>query len=197
MIQFRPEEQLAPAISVKFSCMICMAFPEVTIDPKNTKVWKQLPKAVPSNRMCLHIRHKLECPTCISAPEDESIVRERYFIEPKYREAILERDNYTCQACGYKQTTKPERIPNKGPEESDAEYLYRRFSSGWGVAGQPRSLVVAHYAKRYGEETYENRHKMENARTLCENCHNMETALHQMEAWLERKKTCQWLQVLE
>ena len=186
-----------PTVVVKFNCMICMAFPEVALDPNNPKAWKQLPNPVPSNRMCLHVRHKLECPTCVVEPAEEAEIRERYFIEPTYRDEILARDHYTCQACGYKQTSKPDRIPNRMAGETEAEYLYRRFSSSWGSSGQPRSLVVAHYARRYVEETYENRHKMENARTLCENCHNMETALHQMEDWLQRKKTCPWLHASE
>jgi 5-methylcytosine-specific restriction endonuclease McrA len=193
-----PAEQTSPAaVVVKFACMICMAFPEVVLDPNDTKKWKQSTNPVPSNRMCLHVRHKLDCPTCMVEPAEEAEIRERYFIEPKYRDAILTKDGYTCQACGYRQTEKPERIPNKKPTESDAEYLYRRFSAGWRTAESPKSLVVAHFAKRYGDETYENRHKMENARSLCEDCHNMETALHQMEDWLQRKKTCPWLQALE
>ena len=197
MIRIPAEQTSAPAIAVKFACMICMAFPEVVVDPRDPRKWSQSTNPIPSNRMCLHVRHKLDCPTCVVEPAEEAEIRERYLIEPKYRDAILARDGYTCQACGYKQTEKPERIPNKKATESDAEYLYRRFSAGWRVAGSPKSLVVAHYARRYGDETYENRHKMENARTLCEDCHNMETALHQMQDWLERKKTCPWLQALE
>ena len=197
MIKITAEQRSAAVIVVKFACMICMAFPEIALDTNDPKKWNQKPNPVPSNRICLHVKHKLDCPTCMFETAEAAEIRERYFIEPKYRDAILARDGYTCQACGYKQTSKPDRIPNRKPDETDAEYLYRRFSAGWQASGLPRSLVVAHYARRYGEETYENRHKMENARTLCEDCHNMETALHQMEDWLERKKSCTWLQALE
>ncbi len=47
-----------------------------------------------------------------------------YFIERGFREAILKRDKYTCQACGYKQKTKPTSIPLKKKNETDADYLY-------------------------------------------------------------------------
>lgn len=197
MIKIGAGEASMPSVVVKFACMICMAFPEVALDPMDAKKWKPIPNPIPSNRLCFHVRHKLDCPSCMVEPAEEAEIRERYFIEPKYREEILARDSYTCQACGYRQIVKPERISNRKTNETDAEYLYRRFSAGWSTPGSPRNLVVAHYARRYEEETYDNRHKMENARTLCEDCHNMETALHQMEDWLERRKSCPWLQALE
>ena len=201
MIKLTEEDELRnkdePLLLVKMSCMICMAFAEVIVDKKNTAIWEQRPNAVPSNRICLHLKHKLECPHCEVGVEPEEVVRERYFIEPKYRDEILKRDRYTCQACGYKQTEKPAGIQRRAKGEDEAKYLYRRFMSSLARHGKPRSLVVAHYSTRYEEETYESRHKLENARTLCEDCHNMETAQHQMEAWTKRMDECPQLKKLE
>ncbi len=184
-------------IRVKMTCMICIAFPEIVIQKRNTRVWYQLPNPVPSNRLCFHIRHQLECVHCEFGVAPEAEVREMYFIERGFREAILKRDKYTCQACGYKQKTKPTSIPLKKKNETDADYLYRRFISSLGRFDQEKSLVVAHYSRRYESETYENRHTMENARTLCVDCHNAETAKHQMEDWLEKMKICPRLNKVE
>jgi hypothetical protein len=184
-------------IHVKMSCLICMAFPEVIVHKKNTKLWFQSSNPVPSNRLCFHIKHKLECPHCEFGIASEDEMRGVYFIERRYREAILKRDNFTCQACGYKQDQKPTPIPLRKKNETEADYLYRRFISTLGKAGQAKHLAIAHYSKRYDEETYENRHKVENARTLCVDCHNAETAKHQMEIWLERMRECAWLNRLE
>jgi len=201
MIKLTEEDKLrhkdVPLLLVKMNCMICMAFPEVVVQKDNTAIWKQVPNAVPSNRICLHLKHKLECPYCEAGVEPEEVVRERYFIETDYKEEVLKRDNYTCQACGYKQTQKPSGIKRRAKGESDATYLYRRFTSALASHDKPKSLVVAHYSKRYGEETYDNRHKLENARTLCIDCHNMETAKHQMEEWMKRMNECLWLKNLE
>jgi len=186
-----------PLIRVRMHCMICMIFPEVIIKKDNTRIWKQLPNPVPSNRLCSHLKHKLECPYCEFGIEPEEEIRERYFIEPEFREEILKRDNYTCQACGYNQKEKPPSIPPKKKGESDADYLYRRFVSTLASHDRPKLLVVAHYSRRYEDESYDERHKMKNARTLCEDCHNMETAKHQMEAWLKRMEECPWLKSLE
>lgn len=174
--------EAASELVIKMNCMICMAFPQAIIQKDNTRIWKQLPNPVPSNRVCLHLKHRLECPHCKFGVEPEEAVRERYFMEPKYREEIIRRDNHACQACGYKLTEKPQNIPNRMKNESEEEYLYRRFTSDLARSDKPKSLVVAHYSRRYDEETYENRHKMQNARTLCVDCHNLETAKHQMEA---------------
>lgn len=184
-------------IAVKMSCMICMTFPEVTIKKNNTKIWEQIPNPVPSNRMCFHIKHNLECPHCKIGVSPDAEIREKYFMTPEFKEQILKRDKYTCQACGYKQKEKPISISRRGKNESDADYLFRRFTAALNKSGQYKSLVVAHYSKRYENETYENRHKMENARTLCVGCHNMETAKHQMENWLKRMSECPWLKKLE
>jgi len=184
-------------IPIKMNCMVCMAFPEIAVPKDNTRIWKQLPKPVPSNKLCLHTKHKLECPHCEIGIVPEEEVREMYFMESDFREKILKRDDYTCQACKYKQKEKPVSIPNRKKGESESDYLFRRFMSSLGSSNQNKSLVVAHYSKRYENETYDNRHKMENARTLCVDCHNMETAKHQMESWLERMKECPWLKKLE
>lgn len=201
MIKLTEEDKLrhkdSPLIHVKMSCMICMAFPEIAVRKDNTTMWEQIPNPVPSNRICLHLKHELECPHCEVGVEPEEALRERYFIEPKYRDEILERDKYTCQACGYKQTEKPAGVQRRAKGEEDAKYLHRRFMSNLARHGKPRSLVVAHYSKRYEEETYESRHKLENARTLCEDCHNMETAKHQIEAWVRRMNECPRLKKLE
>jgi hypothetical protein len=201
VIKLTEEDRLrngdAPLILVKMTCMICMAFPQVAVRRENTAVWEQRPNAVPSNRLCLHLKHKLECPHCEVGVEPEEVVRERYFIETEFREQILKRDNYTCQACGYMQRQKPNPTKLRTKEESEAEYLHRRFISEMSSHGKPRSLVVAHYSKRYGEESYDKRHKLENARTLCVDCHNIETAKHQMEEWMKRMNECPWLKKLE
>ena len=201
MIKLSEEDKLRnidnPLVLVKMSCMICMAFPKVGVQKENTAIWEQIPDPLPSNRVCLHLKHKLECPHCEVGVEPEEVVRERYFIEPKYRDEILKRDRYTCQACGYKQTEKPAGTQRRAKGEDESKYLYRRFMSSLARHGKPRSLVVAHYSKRYEEETYESRHKLENARTLCEDCHNMETAKHQMEAWTKRLDECPRLKKLE
>jgi hypothetical protein len=184
-------------VRVKMTCMICMSFPEVAIQIDDTRIWHQLPNPVPSNRLCFHIRHELECAHCDFGIVSESEMREMYFIESKFREAILKRDKYTCQACGYEQKNKPASISRRKKDETEADYLYRRFVSSLTKSEQDKSLVVAHYNRRYKNETYENRHKMENARTLCVDCHNAETAKHQMERWLERRKECPWLNKLD
>jgi 5-methylcytosine-specific restriction endonuclease McrA len=201
MIKLTEEDKLRNndnrLVLVKMSCMICMAFPKVGVQKENTVMWEQIPDPLPSNRVCLHLKHKLECPHCEVGVEPEEVVRERYFIEPQFREEILKRDNYTCQACGYKQTQKPNAVRRRGKGESEADYLRRRFISGLAYHGKPKSLVVAHYSRRYGEETYDRRHTLENARTLCEDCHNMETAKHQIEAWMKRMIECPQLMKLE
>jgi len=201
MIKLSKEDILgskdAPFVRLKMSCMICMAFPEVVVQKENTAIWEQVPNPVPSNRVCLHLKHKLECPFCEVGVEPEEVVRERYFIDPNFREEILKRDDYTCQACGYKHAQKPDGITRRTKGESEAAYLHRRFISDLARHDKPRSLVVAHYSKRYGEETYDSRHKLENARTLCLDCHNMETAKHQMEGWMKRMNECPWLKKLE
>jgi hypothetical protein len=152
---------------------------------------------VPSNRVCLHLKHKLECPYCEAGVAPEEVIRERYFMEPRFRDEILKRDNYTCQACGYRQAQKPKGIKPRAKEEDEAAYLHRLFISNLAHHEKPRSLVVAHYSKRYEEETYDSRHKLENARTLCVDCHNMETAKHQMEEWIKRMNECPLLKKLE
>jgi len=201
MIKLTKEDKLRheglPFVLIKMNCMICMAFPEVVVQKENTAIWKQKPNPVPSNRVCFHLKHKLECPYCEVSAEPEEVVRERYHIEPHFREEVLKRDNYTCQACGYKQTQKPNGIKSRAKGEAEAEYLHRRFISDLAHHDKPKSLVVAHYSKRYGEETYNSRHKLENARTLCIDCHNMETAKHQMEEWMKRMNECPWLKKLE
>jgi 5-methylcytosine-specific restriction endonuclease McrA len=201
MIKLSEEDLLryndSTPIHVKLMCMICMAFPEVAIQKGDTRIWHQLSNPVPSNRLCFHIKHELECPHCEFGVVPEEEIRERYFIDPIFRDSILKRDKYTCQACGYKQENKPPSITRRKKNENEAEYLYRRFMSSLGKSDQDRSLVVAHYSRRYEDETYENRHKMDNARTLCVDCHNAETAKHQMESWLERMKECPWLNKLE
>jgi 5-methylcytosine-specific restriction endonuclease McrA len=201
MIKLSKEDLLrykdSTLIQVKMSCMICMAFPELEIRLDSPGVWHQLPNPVPSNRLCFHIRHKLECPYCEFGVITEQEERETYFIAPVFRDAIIMRDNYTCQACGYKQENKPPSIPRRKKNESEADYLYRRFVSSLGKSDQDRLLAVAHYSRRYEDETYENRHNMDNARTLCVDCHNAETAKHQMESWLERMNECPWLNKLE
>jgi 5-methylcytosine-specific restriction endonuclease McrA len=200
MIELSEEDLLmhkGDLISIKMSCMICMAFPEIIIRKDNTRIWEQVPNPVPSNRLCLHTKHDLECPHCKVGVVPEEEIRERYFIEPNFREQVLKRDKYTCQACGYKQKEKPISIPRKSKNESDAGYLFRRFASTLGKSGQNKSLIVAHCSRKYENETYENRHKMENARTLCVDCHNIETAKHQMERWLKKMNECPWLKQLE
>ncbi len=184
-------------IPIKMSCMICMAFPEVIILKNDTIVWHQYPNPIPSNRLCFHLKHELECPNCKFDIKSEEEIREMFFIEPKFREKILKRDNYTCQACGYIQKEKPMFISRRKKGENEKDYLFRRFKSSLGKSNQNKSLVIAHYSRRYENETYQNRHKMENARTLCVDCHNMETAKHQMEGWLKRMKECTWLKRLE
>jgi len=201
MIKLTKEDKLrhkdVPFVPIKMNCMICMAFPEVVVQKENTTIWEQKPNPVPSNRVCLHLKHKLECSYCEVSIEPEEVVRERYFIESDFREEILKRDSYTCQACGYKQTQKPNGIKRRAKGEAGAEYLHRRFISDLARHDKPKPLVVAHYSKRYGEETYNSRHKLENARTLCIDCHNMETAKHQMEEWMKRMNECPRLKKLE
>jgi hypothetical protein len=201
MIKLTEEEKIIHKDSqfalIKMHCMICMAFPEVILQKENTSIWKQNSNPVLSNRVCLHLKHKLECPYCETGVELEEVARERFFIEPSFREEILKRDNYTCQACGYKQVQKPAGIKTRAKGEDEARYLHRRFISTMAYHDKPRSLVVAHYSKRYEEETYDSRHKLENARTLCVDCHNMETAKHQMEDWMKRMNECLWLKKLE
>jgi 5-methylcytosine-specific restriction endonuclease McrA len=201
MLKFSEEDELRfganPLALVKMCCMICMVFPEIIVQKENPLIWKQRPNPVPSNRVCLHIKHKLECPHCEAETAPEEVIRERYFIEPSFRDEILKRDNYTCQACGYKQTQKREAIKRRAKGEDDAQYLHRRFISDLEHHNKAKSLVVAHYSKRYDEETYDSRHKMENARTLCVDCHNIETAKHQMEDWIKRMNECPWLKKLE
>ncbi len=182
-------------IRVKMACMICMSFPEVIL--LNTSEWEQSANPVPSNRMCFHLKHKLNCPNCKYELATVQEVRETYFTESSFKESILKRDDFTCQACGYKQTRKPSTIGRRKKNESEAEYLHRRFVSSLARSNEDKSLAVAHYAKRYKKESYENRHKIENARTLCIDCHNMETAKHQTEAWLSLMETCSWLKNLE
>jgi 5-methylcytosine-specific restriction endonuclease McrA len=201
VIKLSDEDKLrhkdTPLVLVKMTCMICMAFPNVAVQKENTAIWEQVPNPVPSNRICLHLKHKLECPYCEMGVEPEEVVRERYFIESAFREEIFKRDKYTCQACGYKQTLKPNVIKRRAKGEDEATYLHRRFISELARHNNPKSLVGAHYSKRYGEETYDARHDLENARTLCGDCHNMETAKHQMEEWAKRMNECPWLKNLE
>jgi 5-methylcytosine-specific restriction endonuclease McrA len=201
MIKLTDEDLLrdkdSPFVLVRMSCMICMAFPQVIVQKENTAIWGQRPNPVPSNRVCLHLKHKLECPYCEVGVAPEEVIEERYLIEPQFRDEILKRDNYTCQACGYKQVQKPKGNKPRAKEEDDATYLHRLFTSHLEHHDKPRPLVVAHYSKRYEEETYDSRHKLENARTLCEDCHNMETAKHQIEEWIKRMNECPWLKKLE
>ncbi len=138
---------------------------------ESTTIWWQNPNPVPRNRLCLHIKHKLECAYFEFACGGRS--RERTVLsEPHFREQILRRDNYTCQACGYKQTWKPQGIKPRAKEESDGEYLLRRSLSTLSPYDHPKESVVAYYIRRYLEDTYDSGHKLENARTLCEDCHN-------------------------
>ena len=201
MIKLNEEEKLkhkdTQLVLIKMHCMICMVFPEIIIEKENTANWQQKPNPVPSNRLCLHLKHKLECPNCEVGVAEEAVIRERYFIEPSFREEILRRDNHTCQACGYKQVQKPAGIKPRAKGEDEAGYLHRRFISDMAYHDKPRLLVVAHYRKRYEEETYDSRHKLENARTLCVDCHNMETVKHQVEEWIKRMNECPWLKKLE
>jgi hypothetical protein len=201
MIKLNEEDKLkhndSPLVVIKMHCLICMAFPEIIFQKENTAIWQQRPNPVPSNRLCLHLKHKLECPYCEVGIAEEEVIRERYFIEPSFREEILKRDNYICQACGYRQIEKPSGNRRRAKEEDEAGYLYRRFISDLENHEKPKSLVVAHYSKRYDEESYNNRHKLENARTLCVDCHNMETAKHQMEEWMKKMNECPCLKKLE
>jgi hypothetical protein len=201
MIKLSNEDLLrhtaSDTLQVDLACMICMAFPRVSIEVSDLRIWRQLDNPVPSNRLCFHIRHQLDCPHCELGIESQAEQRARFFMESSYREEVLRRDGHTCQACGYKQKEKPASIRRRKKTETRADYLYRRFISGLCRSEQPRSLAVAHYSRRYEEESYENRHRLENARTLCVDCHNAETAKHQMEEWLERMKECPWLRNLE
>ncbi len=182
---------------ITMSCFMCMAFPRVKISVKDTTIWRQLPNPVPSNRMCFHIKHDLECPYCkvgsVSAEEE----RKKYYIEPDFEEKIFERDNYTCRACGYKQKGKPKPVPRRKEGETAKDYLYRRFMASLAKHDQKKSLFVAHFHARYGKETYKNRHEIENARTLCVDCHNTETAMHQMLGWIDKMNKCPRLKKLE
>ncbi len=178
-------------------CFICGAFPKIAINVKDTRIWRQLPNPVPSNRMCFHIKHDLECPHCKVglAPEEE--VKEMYFIEPNFKGIVKKKDGYTCQVCGYKQKEKPKPIPHQQKDETDRDYLYRRFIANLAKSDKEKRLVVAHFHKRYGKETYKKRHEIQNVRILCEDCHNAETANHQIERWVDRLKKCLWLKRLE
>lgn len=184
---------------MRMSCMICMSFPEVSINARNPKVWHQVGdfKRVPSNRMCVHIRHLLTCPTCDATTMSLQEEREMFHIDEDFKRKVLERDDYTCQACGYKPKGKPFRPSRKASWETSENYFNRLFDASMDSSNNYRSLVVAHYHGRYEKETHEDRHKLENARTLCEDCHNTETALHQMKSWLKRSETCPILKELE
>src|SRR5208282_1123155 len=102
MIKLTEEDKLShkdhDAVLIKMHCMICTVFPEVVIQLENTAIWEQSPNPVPSNRVCLHLKHRLECPHCEFGVVDEEAIRERYHIDQDFREKILKRDNYTCQA---------------------------------------------------------------------------------------------------
>ena len=177
---------------------MCMAFPEVAFKIADTKVWKQLPNPVPSNKMCFHIKHNIICPHCSFGLISEKEKREQFFISKPFSEKILQRDSNTCQACGYTSTEKPRATPKRQESESDAEYLFRRFTSSLASSDKDiRSLAIAHFHRRYDKESYENRHEIENARVLCSECHNAESAKHEMEKWLNKMKTCPWLKSLE
>ena len=66
-------------IRVKMMCMICMTFPEIVIYKKNPKNWYQFPNPIPSNRLCFHIKHELECPCCEFGVVPEEKMQEMYF----------------------------------------------------------------------------------------------------------------------
>lgn len=187
----------APTATLKMQCMMCLSFPTVELDLETPGVWRQTPNPVPSNRLCFHLRHELDCPSCEVGVATSSEVRETFFIEPAYRDEVFERDRYTCQACGYAQTSKPATVGRRRKAESEQDYLYRRFVATLARSDQPRSLVVAHYNKRYGRESYAKRHRLANARALCSECHNAETAKHQWERWALLFSTCPWLSKLE
>ena len=82
-----------------------------------------------------------------------------------------------------------------GKEKVTGQISSADSSQTWSI--MTKSLVVTHYSKRYEEEKYDSRHKLENARTLCVDCHNMETAKHQIEEWIKRMNECPWLKKLE
>src|SRR5437870_13572381 len=111
MIKLTEEDILrhqdATMIRLKMKCMICMSFPEITFQIDDPSLWQQLPNPVPSNRMCFHVKHKLMCPHCEFAVISEQEEREMYFMESAFRDLILKRDEYTCQACSYKHNGKP------------------------------------------------------------------------------------------
>lgn len=181
---------------VEMKCMICMAFPSVWVWEINFPKWEQCGNSVPSNRVCFHIKHQLDCPYCVFDTMSEDEIRENH-TDAKFRKLILQRDDYTCQACGYKQTEKPVGLGKGEKGKDEAKHLYKLYLLSLERSDKPKSLHVAHFHKRYGEESYERRHTIENARTLCVDCHNMETAKHQMDDWLKRMKECPRLKTLE
>jgi ssDNA-binding Zn-finger/Zn-ribbon topoisomerase 1 len=184
-------------LEVTMRCSICNAWPIIEFT-SNRNFWKQATSPIPSNRICIHLLHFLTCPTCNFTTETEKEQAKRYAIPKEFRDRILKRDDYTCQACGYHQPEGPKKTFHRPKGLSSAAKLYTLFTGSLKWVYSKRQLHVAHYHTRYGSvETPENRLNPLLARTLCAECHGMESALHAIERWNKRREHCPILQRLE
>ena len=177
-------------------CSICNSWP--TIEYSSPTEWRQSENPVPSNRLCDHLLHFLNCPNCNFTTESAKEQAERYAMSPEFRELVLNRDNFTCQACGYHMPESERDRHFKRSTLIGAEKLLDLFTKSLRKSYSRRQLHVAHYHARYGQqETPENRNNPEYARTLCADDHGFESGMHEIARWNERRKTCPILQKLE
>jgi len=176
-------------------CSICNAWPIVNFT--SPIAWYQDSNPIPSNRICIHLFHFLTCPNCNFTTETAKEQAQRYEMPDAYRQFILKRDNYTCQACGYHPAAGRQHH-YKRTKLTGANKLYELFTKTLKRSTSSRQLHVAHYHARYGSvETQDNRTDPKLARTLCAQCHTFESALHETERWQERRAQCPILQKLE